>query len=388
MKITRFRCRDLNGYLNFDIRVNDDITFLIGINGSGKTSILKAAIALISPDIDWLMTTRYKSIELELTHDAQKIKIASEKAEGSITFSLSAGNDKLKSILQEDQYQRSVRRNEEFLHDEDGSIVRIRESRAELPSEPVFEAVRKIPNPIFLGIDRTTLPTSASAVRRGSKRLLSQRRPHATLRAFLDDSVAQAEELAVEAIRRVNSRRLRLAAQLRDDVLLTLFSTARQGDTSTLPRKRELAKYESMRGSLKEAFKVIGIDENRVDAAIEPYFESVFAVTKQLSVFKDLKEVFNDPQTPAVREAFFGWMEMNPRLQLFYLVEDQYINLTTTIGISTKTWINTLNCSTNFFPTLAKTFISLKTALLVLSCQQANPRTFIACHPGSGRYSF
>ena len=232
------------------------------------------------------------------------------KSEGSITFSLRVGNDKLKSILQEDQYQRSVRRNDEFLHDEDGSIVRIRESRAELPSEPVFEAVRKIPNPIFLGIDRTTLPTSASAVRRGSRRLLSQRRPHATLRAFLDDSVAQAEELAVEAIRRVNSRRLRLAAQLRDDVLLTLFSTpARQGDASTLPSKMELAKYESMRVSLIEAFKFIGIDESRVDAAIEPYFESVFAVTKQLSVFKDLDEVFNDPQTRQSEEkrSLDGW---------------------------------------------------------------------------------
>ena len=57
MKLLSFKSASLNGYLNFDIKFNDAVSFLVGINGSGKTSVLKAMMALVSPDIDWLFST-------------------------------------------------------------------------------------------------------------------------------------------------------------------------------------------------------------------------------------------------------------------------------------------------------------------------------------------
>jgi predicted ATP-binding protein involved in virulence len=59
MKIRKFQSTGLNGYLDFDIDLFDSRNFLIGINGSGKTSVLKAIMGLITPDIDWLMNAKF-----------------------------------------------------------------------------------------------------------------------------------------------------------------------------------------------------------------------------------------------------------------------------------------------------------------------------------------
>jgi recombinational DNA repair ATPase RecF len=56
MKLIQFTARDMHGYLNLSFKFNNQLTFLTGINGSGKTSSLNAIVALISPDLRVLAT--------------------------------------------------------------------------------------------------------------------------------------------------------------------------------------------------------------------------------------------------------------------------------------------------------------------------------------------
>jgi predicted ATP-binding protein involved in virulence len=51
MQLKRFKATAVHGFLNFDISFNEDVTFLTGINGSGKTSVVQSIIALISPSL-------------------------------------------------------------------------------------------------------------------------------------------------------------------------------------------------------------------------------------------------------------------------------------------------------------------------------------------------
>jgi predicted ATPase len=322
MKIITFKCKELNGYLDFDIEFNSDLTFLIGINGSGKTSVLKSTMALIAPDIDWLMTARYKNLELTITHNNNDIVIRSEKTDAGLTFLYAEGAAEQRAVLTEAQYRATLRRLDEYFHEEDGEIVRIRESRSELPPDPAFQAVRRVPNPIFLGIDRTTLPATGGSARRGWKRSIPQRRPHTALRAFLDDSVSQAEELATEAIRKALTNRERLAAKLRDDVLLTFFAEVQELGGDLLPKPRRLARYEKTRNSLKEAFRVIGIERGRVDASIDPYFQGVFAAAQKLRGVRNLDAIFSEDGNSDLQPAFYEWVEINRRLQLLSHVEE------------------------------------------------------------------
>lgn len=39
MKLKKFKGKQIRGYMDFDIEFDESLTFLIGINGTGKTTI-------------------------------------------------------------------------------------------------------------------------------------------------------------------------------------------------------------------------------------------------------------------------------------------------------------------------------------------------------------
>ena len=64
MKINSFLAKNVHGYLNYNIEFFNELTFLIGINGSGKTSALKLILGLISPSFQYLNQIDYEFAEL------------------------------------------------------------------------------------------------------------------------------------------------------------------------------------------------------------------------------------------------------------------------------------------------------------------------------------
>jgi energy-coupling factor transporter ATP-binding protein EcfA2 len=52
MKIKKFNATSVHGYLSIDINFFPDLTFITGVNGSGKTSALRLLMALLVPDIE------------------------------------------------------------------------------------------------------------------------------------------------------------------------------------------------------------------------------------------------------------------------------------------------------------------------------------------------
>ena len=320
MKLKNFKCSRLNGYLDFDLTFKHDVSFLIGINGSGKTSVLKATMALLGPDIDWLMNANYGSISVELEHLDKAISIQSVRADSRIIFSFVENGERTDVTITDEMYQGSVRVTEEVVRDSDGEFMRIRETSSELPdSVAPFHAVRQLPTPIFLGLDRTSL---AGAPRSGPRRRGTPgRRTHATLRAFLDESVAQAEAIAVEAARHAKIMRSRRAEALREQILLTLFAQV-SNDEGSLPRTSDIRRYERSRKSLKEAFSVLGIDRRRVEESIDPFYSEVIGTASVLSKRKSLDDVVNSAQGSEIRENFYAWMKLGPRVSLIHKVEE------------------------------------------------------------------
>lgn len=68
MQIKRVWAKGLFGTLNFDHSIKSGINLLVGINGSGKTSILNIISWITSIDIPSLATVEYQELGIEFTH--------------------------------------------------------------------------------------------------------------------------------------------------------------------------------------------------------------------------------------------------------------------------------------------------------------------------------
>lgn len=86
--IKRIEIIGLYGYLNIKEEFNRDINLLIGINGSGKTSILNIINWTLRMSIPDLGTLHFKTIILELERSNECITIKCSKTENRLTISL------------------------------------------------------------------------------------------------------------------------------------------------------------------------------------------------------------------------------------------------------------------------------------------------------------
>ena len=320
MRIKRFQSIALNGYLDFELRLNDGPSFLIGINGSGKTTVLKAIMALISPDIDWIMSSSYTLVEVDIDNEGQPITIRSEAITGGKAISIVTNDTVLyQSTVTEEYYRNLLRHSRDYRYEEDGETVSIAETLAAFPSGmEALDFIKHLPTPIYLGLDRSTLPISLKS--RRNRQVKRSRQPHATLRAFLDDSVGESEDAAVTAVRRAGSSRQNAAVDLRQKILLTLFLPASPGMTTKIPSAKEIRTYEQYRRSLKLAFKTLGLNNAEISAAIDPFFSKLIDVASQLKEVTDLSDIFKDENDHLWR-AYREWGELAPRIPLFEQAE-------------------------------------------------------------------
>jgi hypothetical protein len=271
------------------------------------------------------MNANYQTIAVELDHNEQSCRIAASRDEKGVLFSFFDGSEASEFSITDEFYQNSLRVAEDYVRDADGEYFRIRETAAELPEGIVpFQAVRRLPTPIFLGLDRTTLPGGPKPGPRNRRNHLAKR-THATLRTFLDESVAQAETIAVDAARHANLMRARHASNLREQILLTLFSQV-EDDDDALPRTADLRRYEKARKSLKVAFTVLGIDKQRVEEAIDPFFSEVIGIGTLLSKTKSIHDVMALGPDTAEKRALFSWFSRAPRVSLIRKVEE-FVNI-------------------------------------------------------------
>lgn len=75
MKVSHFEATQVHGYLPITIGFHPDLTFLTGLNGSGKTTALRLLMGLLGPDLPELCSVLFQKVAVTIVHQESEIVI-------------------------------------------------------------------------------------------------------------------------------------------------------------------------------------------------------------------------------------------------------------------------------------------------------------------------
>ena len=155
MKLISLYVQYMRGYITKKIKFRDSITFLIGINGSGKTTVLKLLNGLLKPNLKELVEIEFSYLKIEL-----------EDNQSNSTFLYCRKEDDAVRIgfnnrIEEGEYSFNVSRY--FLlskSKESFSLVNEELERMymDFSATKVYNVIRRISMPVILGLNRTHFP--------------------------------------------------------------------------------------------------------------------------------------------------------------------------------------------------------------------------------------
>ncbi len=220
MKIIRYKAEKIYGYMDFDIKFNPNLTFVVGINGSGKTTVLRSLSALIAPSLISLAYLDYERIEVEIRHKRKRITIATTKEEDKLSLFSSQTDETLEMQLypKEEPIYTPPR-------SEDRQLEYYREMENQKANHPVMQSIRSLPSPMLLGIER-----------RGRELFAPEERPQYAARRYvrrgtvrsrnifgntLYDGLIESEELASAKFSNIQGKQYIATEELRKNMLLS-----------------------------------------------------------------------------------------------------------------------------------------------------------------------
>ncbi|WP_066496919.1 AAA family ATPase [Abyssisolibacter fermentans] len=149
MKIISFEGKNIHGFMNVEINFNEDLSLIIGGNGSGKTTALRLIQSIITPSFEELMKTRFDFICLTISHHNKMHTIKCKKDKKDLVLSVDSITESLCVDNLEFDELEYISNNSESKF-----IEKIKEYPLEYRKHPVIEFIVDIPSPIFLGLER------------------------------------------------------------------------------------------------------------------------------------------------------------------------------------------------------------------------------------------
>lgn len=146
MKLQRFSAKKVHGYINIDLVFNEDVTFVTGLNGSGKTSALRLIMGLITPSLFELASIEFGWASLSVHTPGGVRTISAERSKDLLTIGLSGIAETLsferRELLRLKDAERDIRDMRDFLP-------------AKGDGMQVLHAISEIATPMFLGLARS-----------------------------------------------------------------------------------------------------------------------------------------------------------------------------------------------------------------------------------------
>jgi predicted ATP-dependent endonuclease of OLD family len=274
VKIKSFQAKRVHGYLDFEIVFNKNINFLVGGNGSGKTTALRLINAVLGPNFRDLILIPFDDALLMVEDGGEAIFVAAATEGDYKTLQVSGSSEKIVLPLFRDYELEQLIRSQEKLDE------LVTEYNRRFAEHAVIKKLSTMVAPIFLGLDRKSdRGTSGSQdhfVGDRWKRSTSDRERVAKrfARASANSGLLETEQLVQDAYGRLRELEDVQALTLRDSVLLSAFKftdysteSVSQGvwkDRGLLPKRKK---------EIKEALSKIGVKDSRLGSQLDKFFD-------------------------------------------------------------------------------------------------------------------
>lgn len=332
MNLERLQAEGVFGYLKFDIKFNEDITFLTGINGCGKTTALRLLLALTTPSLRELDLIPHARASVHVRSDSGKFTIQSQSDNESMTIRVSEVKEPL-------IFPRiDIRRYE----DRPNALERIEEHYSvieeKLEEHPVVRFLTKIDTPTFLGLERRQQLSDMhqrELVRDPRTGRVIGRRP--TFRGTLGASLWEIQQLVQDFFRGIRRRQDQLSDRLKQDILLSSFDYTPFGkefrlDDLRMPQWRQRELIDKKHAEVEATLQKLGIEADRYKEQIDKFF----------SQLGDLAVTPEDTQSPK----FLEWVVNKPqvdRIEKIFRIVDEYNNQVTRLLSPIENFLSLVN---------------------------------------------
>ena len=154
MKLIKFIGNAVRGYMNFNITFRDSVTFLIGINGAGKTTVLKLLSGLLTPSYLDLVQIDFTTIELhcERNSDGREIVISCDKTDDELQIRYMDSTLKVPIVNKVPYSKKNSESRKTFYKTLD--TERINNNVMLFEDTQVVCKIKQLNTPLFLGLNR------------------------------------------------------------------------------------------------------------------------------------------------------------------------------------------------------------------------------------------